>query len=97
MSRLGGQAGMAFVVVPDLGEAVTLVEDVAELMEELVGVGLGVFHEAEALAGEAAGAGRFMWNSDWGNSVPWGLTSRRRLESAVVMSDLRLCGACRRS
>ena len=67
-----------------------LVEDIAEFEEQLVGVGLGVFHEAEALAGEAVERS-FMRNSDWGSSVPLGVTSLRRLDSAVVMGYLRGC------
>ena len=52
----GRQAGVVLAVVFDFGEAVPGVQDFAQFVEQLVGVGLGVFQQPQPLAGQAAGA-----------------------------------------
>src|SRR5262244_2625130 len=53
---MGGHAGVVLAPHGVLGGAVLALEDLADLDEELVGVELGVLHEADAFALEGIGA-----------------------------------------
>src|SRR5262249_39519844 len=53
---MGGHAGVVLAPHGVVGGAVLALEDLADLDEELVGVELGVLHEADALALEGIGA-----------------------------------------